>query len=461
MWITAGAARPAQGSAPATDQATYQATVSVATTGKATGAIGNGFVGLSFEAASLSQNPLYDDAGNLAQLLRNLGSSVMRFGGSTVDRSFTGTPPSTLAGLARLARSAGWSVLYTENLIRFNKARVTGDARVVSQILGSRLFAFACGNEPDGYAAEGLRPKNYTVGEYLVQARTCFQAIRAGAPHAPLEGPDASWSAAWTAAYAAKEAGTISWVGQHYYPVGCTGLPHGLPAQVSYMLSPGLAAREATTLTVDVADARAGHVPLIMTETNTACYGGIAGLSNSYAAALWAIDYLLTGAEHGVHAMNFHGGLNSMTHCTGYTVFCQTGTRYYFRPQPIYYGMLFAHLLGTGKFLPVKISSSSRAENLAAFALRPSHGGGLRLMVENLGKDWATATLRVGAYRGAATVLRLSGSSPLATSGAQIQGVSVAADGSYATGRPATVLCTSHGCPLTLAPYSAALVRLG
>lgn len=438
--------------------ASYKATVSVDTDGPVAGALSDQFIGLSFESSTVNSGYRYDNVGNLPQLLRNLGHSVIRFGGNTADMSFTGIDPAQLAGVARLAKATGWSVLYTENLARFNAAQVTADARAVSAALGGNLFAFACGNEPDQFAAAHLRPSGYTFGDYLAQEGQCLQAIRAGAPHAPLEGPDTAWSQAWLADYAAREAGTINVLGAHYYPLGCAE-PGGKPAAlVASLLSRGLAGKEAATIAKYAAAAAAARVPLVISETNSACDGGVSGLSNAYASALWVIDYLLTGAQRGVHGMNFHGGLNPL--CSGYTVLCRVGTHDY-RPQPIYYGMLFTHLLGTGGFLPLKVTAPAKAGNIAAFALKPSHGGGLRLMVENLSKDQAVTTLRVGGYRGAATVLRLTGPSPLATSGVAIQGATAAGNGTITPGRPGAVTCTSGGCPVTIGGYSAVLVTLG
>lgn len=186
----------------------------------------------------------------------------------------------------------------------------------------------------------------------------------------------------------------MSWFGQHYYPLGC-GLHGKSPAQLaSTLLSPALTDKEIATFTRAAADAKTADAQLRMTETNTACGGGARGLSDSYAAALWVIDYLLTGAEHGVQGMNFHGGLSAS--CQGYTPLCQVGTNEY-AAQPIYYGMLFTHLQGSGYLLPVTVSSSSSAGNVKAFALKPLVGGGLRLIVENLSQYPTNVALSVTA----------------------------------------------------------------
>jgi hypothetical protein len=437
---------------------TYTTTISVNPSGKVTGAISDQLIGLSVESSTLNNGYRYDDVGNLAQLLRNLGSSVFRFGGNTADTSYTDDTPRILAGIDRLAKASGWSVIWTENLAEFNAARVTADARALTATLGSKLFAIACGNEPDMFVYGGTRPESYTADDYLAQEAACFQAIRQGAAHAPLAGPDTAWNPAWLAAFAAREAGQVAALDQHYYPLGCAQPGDNPTTLAAYLLSPALARTEAAHFNVFAAAARTARAPLMITETNSACDGGVHGLSNAYASALWAVDYLLTGAEHGVHGMNFHGGLNTL--CAGYTVLCQVGISTY-SPQPIYYGMLFTHLFRTGAFLPVKVSMSARAGNIAAFADKPSQPGSIRVMVENLSEYQARATLRLGAYRGAVSVLHLTGPSLLATSGVEIQGATVAANGSLTPGKPDVVQCGSDGCAIPIAPYSAVLVTLG
>lgn len=432
----------------------YTATVTVDTTGATFGAIGGRYVGLSFESSTLNSGK-FDNTGNLAQLLRTLGTGVIRLGGNSVDRSFAGITPSGLEGLARLVDATGWQVLYSENMGSYHAASVTADAKAVEAALGGRLRAFACGNEPEDYSHHGLRARSYNVADYLGQVATCIQAIRAGVPNAQLEGPDSA-SPRWVEAYARQEAGTISWLGQHYYPLGCAAPGENPDTVASALLSPALAAKEATTFRVAVTAAKAARAQLVISETNSACCGGVPGLSDTYASALWIIDYMLTGAENDVHSMNVHGGLDS--YCKGYTVLCQVGTGDAYNAQPIYYGMLLTHLLGTGRFLPVRVAESPPAGNMAAFAVRPTDGGGVRLIVENLSNNQADTTLHVSNASGSATVLTLTGPSLLATSGVQIQDASVAANGTFQPGEPNTIRCRSHTCPLTLTPYTAALV---
>jgi hypothetical protein len=429
-------------------------TITVNPSAPSVGELSDRYIGLSFENATLNTG-VFDDVGNLVPLLKNLGSSIMRFGGTSADLS-SGISTDTLAGLDRVAKASGWSVIYTENLASYDPATVTADAQEVSAALGTRLFALSCGNEADQYRWKKLRPRSFNESGFLSDAASCLNAIRAGARDVALEGPDLAGTN-WLAKYARQETGNVKWLGVHYYPLGCNKVTSSQTHEqlAATLLAPGTTNFEARTFQRDAADARTAHARLMMTETNTACAGGVRGLSDTYSTALWAIHFLLTGAENGVAAMNFHGGLDS--NCGGYTPLCQTGPNMY-APKPDYYGLLFTHLLGSGNLLPVTVHKITRSENIAAFALKPLDGSGMRLMVENLSGHQTTIALRVGVNRGLASVLRLTGPSLLATSGLKIQGATVARDGSFKPGHPDTIRCAAGSCVLTLKPYTASLV---
>jgi len=79
-----------------------------------------------------------------------------------------------------------------------------------------------------------------------------------------------------------------------------------------------------------------------------------------------------------------------------------------------------------------------------------------------MGSATADTRLELTGYHGTSVrVLRMTGGSPLATSGVTIQGATVSAGGKLTPGAASVVACQSGVCGLTLAPYSAALVTLG
>jgi hypothetical protein len=454
-------AAPGAASASSPPQApagTGPASISVSLSGKVAGNLTSQYMGLSFESSTLDNGYRYDNVGNLPQLLRNLGTGVIRFGGSSADTDFSGVTQKEASAVARLASATGWKVLYTEGLLHFDAARVKADARLVGKTLGSHLYAFACGNEPDQYAASHAKPASYTLSAYLSQVNACYAAIRAGSPGAPIAGPDISWNPAWLSAYASRDKKTASALSAHYYPLGCARPGEDPTTAADTLLSSVTAGQDASRLSEYAAIAAKAGKPLRVTETNSACAGGVPGASNAYATSLWIIDYLLTGAKLGLAGVNLHGGLNTL--CGGYTVLCSVGKNTY-RAQPVYYGMLFTRLFGTGGFLPVTASAQATAEHLVAFADRPKTTGSIRVMLENTGPSSKSTTLRLDGYKGSSVqVLRMTGGSPTATSGIKIQGASVAGNGTLSPGAASVVPGKSGAVPLTLAPYSAVLVTL-
>ena len=59
----------------------YTAAVTVDTTSKVSGDLGAHYIGLSIESRALNSGKI-SSSGDLVRLLRNLGSSVLRFGGN-------------------------------------------------------------------------------------------------------------------------------------------------------------------------------------------------------------------------------------------------------------------------------------------------------------------------------------------------------------------------------------------
>jgi hypothetical protein len=201
-----------------------------------------------------------------------------------------------------------------------------------------------------------------------------------------------------------------------------------------------------------VSSAAAAGTPFVIAETNSASCSGLPGLSNTYAAALWAVDWVLLAAEKGATGIYFHGVLT--TACNSYTPICKTGTGVYVA-EPVYYGLLFAHLLGTGQMLGTTVASTA---DIAAHAV--TSGGKTSVVVENLSAAPSALTLKVPGVSGIANVLNLTGGSLAATSGVKIQGAAVSPSGTFTPAAATHVTCTAGVCKLTIAGYSAVVMHL-
>jgi hypothetical protein len=450
------------------DSAAGLVTISVNPRVMHAGPLASGFFGLSFPSHELNGGQ-FSYTGNLPALLRNLGQGVLRFGGNGVDRSsFTGITSKAARGLARLVGRVGWKVLYSVNLGNFHASEVTADARRISAALGPHLLAIACGNEPELFARRGYRPADYTETDYLsTDVPRCLSAVRQGAPGAPFAGPDTfrvsrgpgNWSVRWLPPYAqAAAAGQIpglSLLADHVYPMTeCGGTPPGGPA---ILLSKAVEEKERGVLAAVESAAATAHVPYVISESNSASCSGIPGVGNTFASALWSADWLMRAAERHAASVDFNGVLSRK--CTVYTPLCETGQNLYLA-RPVYYGMLFARMLGTGTtFLtPLTITGANKAHVVTHAVV--SSAGVARLMVENLGTVNVRVLLLNPGASGQADTWALTAPSLSATSGVQIQGAKVRRDGSFQPGSPGHITCLAGRCRLWLPARSAVIVRL-
>ncbi len=181
-----------------------------------------------------------------------------------------------------------------------------------------------------------------------------------------------------------------------------------------------------------------------MTEGNSCYRGGKPGMSDAFASALWAGDYMLTLAANGCAGVNLHGGSRSMlraslgNHMPGEKVAApgsDTKGGYYtpiagelsegFKARPIFYGMLLANQF-SGCHVKASTLSASRI-NATAYAGQKD--GQIRVAVFN--KDSARdLKLSIGAPAGAKRerIWRLTGTALDATTGVKFAGVEVSSD---------------------------------
>jgi len=137
----------------------------------------------------------------------------------------------------------------------------------------------------------------------------------------------------------------------------------------------------------DVAVARSYGLPLRVGETNSVSCHGKAGVSDSFASALWGLDVLFTLARAGLRGVNFHiydlarspGRYNPIVSAATETA---PGTwAYATSVRPLYYAMLLFSRAAGDYFLPVTLSGT--AANLKAYAV----GNGTSVRVFVLNKD--------------------------------------------------------------------------
>jgi hypothetical protein len=230
---------------------------------------------------------------------------------------------------------------------------------------------------------------------------------------------------------------------------------------VSELLSPVVREDENSMFSSLGAIQRSSAIPLRLDETNDISCKGRPGVSNSFASALWATDYLARALAAGIRGLDFHDLISKPG---AYSPLIAVANRRQANPElhpnPEWYALLLAHYLRGAK--PVQATVSG-ARNLTAWAF-VSHRGAVRLVLVNF-EPTTAAPLHVkvhipGRFAGG-TILRLTAPSPDATSRVRLGGREVTPSGDWSARLPLPGVHDGRGSlSLALAPSSAALVTL-
>jgi hypothetical protein len=198
---------------------------------------------------------------------------------------------------------------------------------------------------------------------------------------------------------------------------------------------------------------KAAGVPFRLAECNTASGGGKRGVSDAFASALWALDFLFDVAEHGGAGVNLHGGFTP----GNYSPICYLRKEQRFEPSPIYYGMLLFHEAARGRVIEAERDTEGR------LAVHATLGDDQRLRVVLINKDLTTpitASINAASMGAGAQLIRLSAPSPDSTTGVTLAGSAVAPDGTWKPQPSELLPCKDGRCEVTLPSASAALLTI-
>jgi hypothetical protein len=432
------------------------------------------FLGLSYESSQLS-HPQFFSADNhaLIQYFRTLnGKGVLRLGGNMseytrwepdarlentsgetegpdpgfgTDRVFPVTPQS-IDNLNGFLQATGWKLIYGLNLARGETASAVAEAKYVVATIGDRLLALQFGNEPDLFKHNGDSSRKWTYEEFIVRWKQFYAAVRAQLPHVPIAGPDTS-NPLWIARFADDVGRDVVLQTSHFY---AEGPPTDPRMTIDYLLSPG--ERLQTSVLQAIALSKKSGVPYRMAEGNTCYAAGKAGVSDTFASALWVTDFMLTVAQAGATGVNLHGGGNGL-----YTPIAGSSREGY-TARPIYYGMLMARPLLGSTLLHAEMNAGER--NVAAYAARNQNT--LQIVVVN--REHAPFACRLVAPAFAlethANIWRLEAPAVSSKTGVTLAHATVASNGLFQAKANEPLRFQNQEAVLQLAPYSAALVSV-
>jgi len=413
------------------------------------------------------------------------GPLVLRIGGDSADRSFW-TPkargrmpnwaftvtPAFLARLSSLVQREPIKLIVDLNLVTDTPltAATWAHAAETSLPRGS-ILGFEVGNEPDIYnrhywvamiARSPLQarplPLELTPDTYVDDFNAYARVLIAGAPDVRLIGPAVAHARVglkWIKTLIADDRPELGAVSAHLYPYSKCVKHRSSPSYptVGRLLSWRAAGGLAEDVAGAVAVAHGAGLKFRLTEFNSVTCGGKAGVSNTFATALWAPDALFTLMRAGVDGVNLH--------VRAYPINAPfTLSRRGLTPRPLLYGLvMFSRTLGAdARLLRVRMSRP-RSESLSAWAVRVRSDVLHVLLI-----DKSNRTVRVDLHvpaTGPATVQRLLAPSASSTAGETLDGQRLGPSGTWIGKRlTQTVAAGPHGYVLTVPRRSAALVSL-
>jgi hypothetical protein len=406
---------------------------------------------------------------------------TLRIGGDSADQSYWGVDPGSVPSGA-FALTKSWLARVTE-LVRAAQLRLILDVnlpaddpqmagRLVRQVMQKlprhALAGIEVGNEPDIYNLWSILmgspwprstpPGAYSASTYGQDFLSYVAVLKHVAPAVPLLAPALSEPGinfSWLPAVMATAGGSVDAVSAHRYPLTtCIGPEFTTYPTIPRLLSEGATRGMAGGLTPAIRLAHRAGRPFLLDEFNSVTCGGLKGVSDTFATALWAPDVLFELLQGGVDAVNLH-----MRPTPANTPFMLTDQG--LRARPLLYGLiLFTQALGPDAHL-VTVHLHVRAQlHLKAWAVQVGERGqrALHVLLINKGRHAVLVRLKVP-LRGPLQVERLLARSVTATGGVTLGGQHLAGDARWHGRKLAQPLVSQGGEYDVVVPsLSAALV---
>lgn len=406
------------------------------------------FVGLSYEVQQLADPTFFSmlNSGLIREFKALSSTGVLRLGGKTSEfgywkptpnspepehpqaREVTGDTKARHYGvtqeavrkLAEFLQATGWTCVYGIGMGNNTPARAGEEAAFVAETLGNRLQYFQIGNEPDKFDKHQRDPKTWSAKAYLEEWLTLARAIGTRVPAARFGAPDVASKVSWLTEIAdhwpsIQSPPNVTTLTHHYYAGGPETNPD---VNIPNLLKAATMEKAQNEANIATAAASKMGARVRMTEGNTCYHGGKPGVSDVFAAALWAAEYSLLLASNDYSGVNLHGGSGrSFVNAIGgsfpgdallqangeppaqiaahphpsYTPIATFGADYVL--EPVAYGLKFAGLFSGGMLLKTDFSTKLQAAGVNAIAYAAKLPGG-QTSVILLNKD-AAADLEV------------------------------------------------------------------
>jgi len=341
-----------------------------------------------------------------------------------------------------------WKILYGINLGRNTVASAVDEAAYVSQALGDHLYGFEIGNEPENFAANGIRRAGYDFADYQADWEPYAKAIRARLPNALLTGP-ASANMRFINPFSTTDASLASLLTLHYYRG--RGIDPASTLAELIAPNPALDTRLATMRNLALAGPMSRGYRVA--ECNSFSDSGVPGASDAFGSALWAIDFLFQLAQDQSTGANFHGGGDL---AGGYTPIADNNLGRVVSVNPIFYGIQLFSMMAHGVLMDTEVSVPT--STFSAYAVSNPITSAVVLNNKDTA-DNVAATVVFGREVQRVSTYLLTAPSLESASQVTFGGVPINSDGSWTPESKTVLSVLGHNVTVTVPPGSAMLIQ--
>jgi len=439
-----------------------QSSVSLSVNSQATGVIiPDNFIGVSFGPNSLYQGVFDSTRTQIISIFHEIGIRYFRMGGTWVDTNQYSYIPARkdIDAFFSFVKAAGLKdVIYTLRLENGDAGQDASTAKYIWDNYKQFLTCFAIGNEPDIYKGGDPEITDYT--SYLVKWKKFQTAILDSVPDAIFGGPDNTSGGTWAGNFARSQKGNsnIPYILSHDYVGGSSS---SLTAQqmIDGMLSPTWISTKYPSYYNSVgAIALSDGYSYRLTEVNCYSGGSIAGGSNGFATALFALDFMHWWSEHGCAGVSVHTGLSNLNGAI------YQDTQNNWQVYPWCYGIKAFDIGGHGSVYTTTITNPAGL-NLTAYSVGNTDSIYVTIINKehNTGARDAEVTITAPGFSPSAAVMYLlsANSNPSATTGMTLGGATIKNIGTF-NGEWSSLDTVEPGRYVLKVPAtSAAIVKIG
>jgi hypothetical protein len=312
--------------------------------------------------------------------------------------------------------------------------------------------SISIGQEPSAYPVEEVdtRPASERMGgaaekfpypRYRDEWKLFAEKIVAATPGIQFAGPGVHNNPEWTRRFI-DDFGRDHHVGlitEHLYPGGAAGKLPSAEVGRERMLSGEFLDVYAKLHDGFVPAARAAGLPYRLEEANSYFNGGAQDASNTFAAALWGLEFMYWWAAHDAAGVNFHTGdrvsMNNDYQTPRYATFVSAPEG--FEIRPLAYALKAFDLGAHGRLVPLTLDKATSI-NVTAFGALANEGNAYVTIINKEHGDGARdASVTIAVPKGArwtkAEMISLQAphGDVVATTGITLGGAAIEKDGHW------------------------------